>query len=881
MSLRAALRTASSLCAAFVTLTLASAAGAQVIQINCTPSEAACSNATTSQLCANNATFTSQCPALCDAAVVAAATCGSETWFQSFCGQREMARLETLGSGGRAVSKCRNTVQNRAMPRVVRTSRLMPSTRFQDAYAVAPAVADNAACEFGATNCNVVHTKNPRPVSNTTPMTGDFTGKMVGKATQLGTGLVLGQTQLENLHAAWRADDDSSSCDEYVFHVYEGYSLFEDATLALENDPRAVFNAAYTLLPAGDTRYNRAIGALGAIYDWADSPLRLGDLFPMSNQPKNDFTAFRFDAAVTTIIYVPAPGQGPLGGVVPVPVRDPNTVFYQPTLVDVALRNKLTALQDAQNGVHQETFAWHAQASAAMAAAGFSDELLERLVELRSSFQDLMRQRAEILAQRKRCPAPVAVAEEGPPDAQSMLDPIWNPEMGLSGSPTILADVAIAQLNGQLFGGQFFAASAGGGVCLPLLDDPLQQQLAAVDDKIEAVLHEADAQGCLEPGPTPCDWAPSDFQHRVRGLFATQRQAVYDECLANTSSGFMQTLRNPPAGRFTKIDGVTTYDGVPCASGDGVDYTTSPAKVKRFFDCDRQFKAENEALLIKSLGGKGSVTQDAFGNKVMKQTTGDSFNGGNALFGATVSYSAGWDLTQLHQQNLCQASGGVGATASITAKVLGASTNLLNVGAALRANGNSTLSVRAAGVEIAPLNQYTGVNFNPITGTPSRSQEFLSASQIFMIGPFPIRVRAAAAGNAGLDYRLEQTCDAGAMSLNGNLRPFAGITAQASAGVSAVIAEAGIKIDLVLAELSLPLYAALSAATGTNVLHFDTQLDLAARFLDGRASLYAEVCYLVGCESWDYELFSWLGLRSNAQLFNSEFDVPLAAIAPL
>ena len=128
---------------------------------------------------------------------------------------------------------------------------------------------------------------------------------------------------------------------------------------------------------------------------------------------------------------------------------------------------------------------------------------------------------------------------------------------------------------------------------------------------------------------------------------------------------------------------------------------------------------------------------------------------------------------------------------------------------------------------------------------------------------------------------LEQTCDAGAMSLNGTFRPFAGITAQASAGVSAVIAEAGIKIDLVLAELSLPLYAALSASNGTNVLNFDTQLDLAARFLDGRASLYAEVCYLVGCDSWDYELFSWLGLRSNAQLFNSAFNVPLAAIAPL
>jgi hypothetical protein len=880
MSLRAALRTASSFCAAFVSLTLAGAAGAQVIQINCTPSEAACSNATTSLLCASNATFTSQCPALCDAAVVAAATCGSETWFQSLCGQREMARLEALGNGGRAVSKCRNTVQNRAMPRAVRTPRLMPSSRFQDTYAVAPAIADNAACELGAANCNVVHTKNPRPVSNSTPMTGDFTGKMVGKATQLGTGLVGGQTQLENLHAAWRNDGAaSSSCDEYVFHVFEGYSLFEDATLALENDPRAVFNVAYTPLAWGDTRYNRAIGALGAIYDWAGNALRQANLFPMSSQPKNDFTAFHFEPVDTYVTIIAA--QGLFGQPQVVTRRQPASVYYFPTLIDANLRQKVQALQDSQNGVHDETFAWHAQASATMAAAGYSDELLERLVELRSTFQDLMRQRAEVLSLRKQCPAPEALVEEGPPDAQSLLDPIWNPELGLAASPSILADVAFAQLNGQLLGGQFFFAAGGGGACLPLLDEALQRQLSAIDDKLEAVLHEADAQGCLEAGPTPCDWAPSDFQHRVRGLFAAQRQAVYDECLANTTTGFVQTLRNPPAGRFA-INGVdVSYDGWSCPSGLGHDYTAAPDWVKFFFDCDRAFKSEGEALLIKSLSGKGSVTHDAYGNKVMKQTTGDSFNGGNALFGATVSYSAGWDLTQLHRQNLCQASAGVSATASITAKVLGASTNLLNVGAALRANGNSTLSVRAAGVEIAPLNQYTGVNFNPITGTPSRSQEFLSASQIFMIGPFPIRVRAAAAGNAGLDYRLEQTCDAGAMSLNGTFRPFAGITAQASAGVSAVIAEAGIKIDLVLAELSLPLYAALSAATGSNVLRFDTQLDLAARFLDGRAALYAEVCYLIGCDSWEYELFSWLGLRSNAQLFNSEFDVPLAAIAPL
>ena len=138
MSLRAHLRTASSLRTALVSLTLAGAAGAQVIQINCTPSEAACSNPTSTMLCANNATYASQWPAICDAAVVAAASCGRETWFQSFGGQREMARLETLGNGGRAVSKCRNTVQNRGMARGARATRLMPSNRFQDAYIVGP-----------------------------------------------------------------------------------------------------------------------------------------------------------------------------------------------------------------------------------------------------------------------------------------------------------------------------------------------------------------------------------------------------------------------------------------------------------------------------------------------------------------------------------------------------------------------------------------------------------------------------------------------------------------------------------------------------------------------------------------------------------------------
>lgn len=841
--------------------------------------------------CIRDFTFTNSCAPICAAATPSLAQCtATEAWYKTECGKAEMSKIEAH----LPTSKCLSAIRGVPLTRYNPVTRMLPSDTFHDAYAPAAAGTGVPGCTSGSGSCAVRLLALHRPVTVNTPMSADYHGIMHGQAFGP-TALLPDQTRLESRHAAWRADlAAANTCEEYVFHRFEGYSMFEDATLEFEHDPRRVFNVAYSVLNSlYDLRAKRAIGGLGAIFDWNWDALRVDDMFPGGTQPKNDVLGFRF---------VPAISGGPEGWET---VRDPAVLSANPTIVDADLLHKLEAAQAADPG-HRETFAWHKAQSDAMAAAGFSDEELERVAELRKRFMALMVERAEVLTLTLHCPEAVTYLDTLDVRASSpweTLDPVWDPSKPLGESLPVLNQMesfAGHALLRDAFGGSYFAPVEGDDAfmrgCMPEFSPEIAPRLNAIDARLESVLHEADALGCLETTPSRCDWAPSDFHRRARGLFVAARQTAYEECVSMVPGGQL-------AGPLGAVLNTAFCDGGVCASvphprtgvpttcttqSATVDYRRNPDLVQIYFACTRAFKAQLDDKMRAELGALGTYS-NAGGSATMSQAYGDAYSAGQAeLFGMSASYSARWDLAGMREADMCTSHAGVSAGTNLSVKVLGLTQTLLDAQAGLRMNDPSSLSVRVLGEEIAPaIGPAVSFGASTISGNPGRTQEFFSHSQVFMVGPFPVRVSAAASGRAGLEYSLESSCENGRRTagMTGTFRPYASINAEGSAGLSAVVAEAGIKIDLVLAELGLPLKASLVADMTTPApnghLSLDTQLDFEARFLDGAVSLYAEVCYAwpLGCQSWDDRLFSWSGLRTQTQLFKTALSIALAPLA--
>lgn len=875
-------------------------ASAQLIINLCSASAASCKSSATWSICSGNSTFVNACAPICDAATVALSDCKSETWTNSACGAREMSRLAGVTPGTApatvAGSKCYSSLINQARDATAFATRLMPKAALGDSYTTFGPGLDNAACENGAqATCNARHKKNPRPFVNRVVPSQNVGARRLEEAVRRGTALVGGQTALENTHATWRANGAfAETCDEYVFHKYEGYSLFEDATLATEGNARAAVDVAFTALAAGNDRRRRAMGAVGGIEDWAGRRLRGDDLFPSGQQPKNAFTGFEVEPA-TTRLTLSVPGD-PTSAIVV--VRDESTVGLTPTLIDAALAGRVNALLGT---THAETLAWHGAQRNLARVAEYSDEMLERMADLRDTYLGLMAERNAIVSSALHCHVPQYSADGGYiPSPIDLLDPSWDPSQPLGQSPQSVLAATFAEFFAPMADVSYvgaFDTDWENSVCRAVLTDEIRHRLARVDLKLEAVLKKADAVGCFDAARTHCDWAPSDFHRHVRGLFVGERQAATDQCVAGAESTSLAKLNVASyTSRFEKFR-YLDHRGLPVVarvlvdgvmeSCDDADYRINPTKVEKYFACQRAWTSGSIDAMKAALGPTGTVDM-ADPTHLVKQSRGDTFGFGNDLFGAKLAYDAGWSMANLRRGDICGADLGVKANATVTTSVFGASSDLLSVTAGLQtgSNGNG-LAVRVMGTEVYAVGRGNlGFDYAPIVGSQNATRTFFSLSQYFTVGPVPVKVTASAVGRVGFDYDLSVQCaGGGAAALAGSFRPFAGVEAQASGSVSAFIAEAGIKIGLTMLELSLPIRANVVADTadGPNgTLRFDTQAELMYRMLDGYASLYAEICYAwpIGCESWDYELASWGGLSDSTQLFRLSWETPtLSAFA--
>lgn len=378
-----------------------------------------------------------------------------------------------------------------------------------------------------------------------------------------------------------------------------------------------------------------------------------------------------------------------------------------------------------------------------------------------------------------------------------------------------------------------------------------------------------------------------------------------------------------PAGELVEFDEYLGYYtlglSVPEAQDDCFlcnNWSQSTTHVTHYFSCIGRWRQ----LLLKRVEEEVGELFDPEGNLQLLDRVGEWWRVGNSQFGAAAGYGFGWAIGSF--QEWVEAVGGDDAARrdrltcnlapelfghfDLGARVFGGNVDIIDASAHLRFGNNPTefpgglprtpdgrptveenqIDIEALGQSLYSDNfQAHADGFNFLSETAEIDQDIFSVSAIFTIGFIPVTVSAGLAGFVGMQFDVggsspgaNQPGNCTLLEVKGSIGPFAGVNAFASASVNAVVAEVGVKIELTLIRLDLPLIGriALEVKPGSVVqLLADMRLDLIVSLLSGRVLLFLRVAW----ETWEAELFSWDGPRFSTNLFETSASIPLFDVA--
>jgi hypothetical protein len=165
--------------------------------------------------------------------------------------------------------------------------------------------------------------------------------------------------------------------------------------------------------------------------------------------------------------------------------------------------------------------------------------------------------------------------------------------------------------------------------------------------------------------------------------------------------------------------------------------------------------------------------------------------------------------------------------------------------------------------------------------TWDKEQEIFSASANFTIFFVPVTISAGLVGEVSFSFNLTPdfsvegaTCNNLTAGITGTATPAAGLSGFASAGVGASGMSVGLRVDLLLAEIGLPVSATVEYDNSDDVAAITTTFNMTFQMktLDGSVNAYAE---FLGYEK-EQELFKWSGPSWNTELIDAEYVYPIA-----
>jgi hypothetical protein len=149
----------------------------------------------------------------------------------------------------------------------------------------------------------------------------------------------------------------------------------------------------------------------------------------------------------------------------------------------------------------------------------------------------------------------------------------------------------------------------------------------------------------------------------------------------------------------------------------------------------------------------------------------------------------------------------------------------------------------------------------------------VSYGSTFPVGPILLSVKVGAKASAGFQFLMGLS----PLSATASFGPFVRVDAYAQAGISIIIAEAGVRCTLTLLDCSLRLQADIALNVDSKGPYFALNLSIYDQIeaLSGNVEFYV-CCYVPAWrlppwkkKCWDWELVSWDGITSKGYLYQN------------
>jgi hypothetical protein len=442
--------------------------------------------------------------------------------------------------------------------------------------------------------------------------------------------------------------------------------------------------------------------------------------------------------------------------------------------------------------------------------------------------------------------------------------------------------------------------------------------IAVAEGNISIALTRArDELHCLETGDAaPCDWSPREFVNRMLLQARTKEEEVYDRCMRFTRgdltspASILTTLRDDPPDGYT---GRLVPSDPP--SGPGIDGTSSGDAFDAVMTAFERYVA--------TLGFDRDPTT---GKIIVGQSSGDTQTVDGGAFGVALEYGAQWRVDNFDASSaiygstprgLCDSEAHTGGHAKLRAKILGEWNDVFEASGSVDTNLD-------AGVVTADLS-ILGHSFYSVSGKrstlavdlafeESSTQSLGEARGIIPVLGVPVTLKAGATGTVGVEGGLSgagagttsiailrhcptpaEPADTVTLGVHGRFEPFVRIDGYASASVDLGFAEGGIKGELLLARLGLPLDVEIGMTLrqpgppqqnpGNGVpsgppkldLYTKTSLNLDFSTMDGHMSAFLET----PISSDEFTIVSWQGLHYRHNVFERETHVPMSLLTTI
>ena len=429
-------------------------------------------------------------------------------------------------------------------------------------------------------------------------------------------------------------------------------------------------------------------------------------------------------------------------------------------------------------------------------------------------------------------------------------------------------------------------------------------------------------RGCLaDPGGALgnlCDCSYQTFALTMSTLFDPDVERDLQECRAHISTNAaMVTPTPPPATRAfpTVVKSPPNQHFVfPCTQRR--DFSANAASLFSFIELEnnewmgRQCEADvQNATVLKQQDAihdqMTGVQWDPAAGKLFDRQHDSQGIGDASTLGASFTYDSYWDMRRTGEpkngdtMKSCRFVGSAYSNADAKIQIFGSELSIFKLDGATTSEPSPNVSITAQYLDIDTMSQH---EMTPkLTNKPLAPGEVYSVafedppinlggieySFWFTIGPIPIHVVFGAVATAGVDYHLEgavgdncaDLAKSSGFKLVAEAKPYARADAYADASVDIGVADAGVRLDLNLLNLSIPI--GVNVSSSDSGYQFTNGGHVAIDMLSGHLSAYADVGVSPFDVSYNANIFGWDGVHVEIPIFGAskQFSQDVVRIA--